>query len=43
MMFLGHQFDLPRAQKMLEWTLEIDPLFADRRFDRLSPRTAQMT
>lgn len=31
MMFLGHQFDLPRARKMLERALEIDPSFAEAR------------
>ena len=31
MIFLGHQFDLPRARKMMERALEIDPSFAEAR------------
>jgi len=31
MMFLGRQFDLPRARKLLERALEIDPSFAEAR------------
>ncbi|MDP2913871.1 MAG: protein kinase [Candidatus Aminicenantes bacterium] len=31
MMFLAHQFDLSRAQKMLEKALDIDPAFAEAR------------